>query len=420
MDKRMNNMALPRARNGLLLSTLFKFLVSVALPSGRSVDHPHVRRFEQTFAERYGPDFDGVACCKARMAFFHLLRTMNLQPGGDVIMTGIHVADFVNMIRLAGFRPVIADIGPDGFHVDINDLRAKLTCRSTAILVTHLSGYASNIQSVMALARERGIAVIEDCSQAMDARLSGQRLGTFGDAAIFSLSLFKSVCTLSGGMIISRDKALIAAVRGQLDRKPTAPLSSLFLEAVKNAVLRILLSDPVFSILVFPLLNQFGQGRDHFSNYQKTNKTTFRREKLPNSFKGRLYNAQAQMGLQQLQTLEAREKRRRDLAIAARAQIEKFAPQVLPAEQPDSENGYWLFPVFLDDPKRVKTALAAHGVDSSQMLLSAIARESAFAEYGFHAPQSDHIRNSVLFIPMYHSLTLEDVDRIVGALKASI
>lgn len=411
-------MALPRVKSGLPFASLVRFFASIATVPGRSADHPDVRRFEQAFAARYGTDYDAVACCKARMALYHALRAMTLRPDGEVVMTGIHVADFVNIIRLAGFRPIIADIGPGGFQIDMNDLRAKLTDRTTAILVTHLSGYASNMPEIMALAHEKGIAVIEDCSQTMDARLAGQRLGTFGDVAIFSLSLFKSVCTLNGGLVVSRDKAVIDGVRSQVAALAPAAVGDLAMEAIRNVVFKILLAGPVFSCLVFPLLRLLSSTRDHLAGYQKTNKTTIRRASIPAAFLTRYCGAQAEMGLAQLATLEAREKRRRELGTLARKKIDAFAPRILPVAQPGSENGYWLFPILLDDPERVKAALAPHGVDSSRMLLSAVAREPAFAGDDFDAPEAGRVRDSVLFLPMYPDLTEDDIVRIAGTLEA--
>jgi dTDP-4-amino-4,6-dideoxygalactose transaminase len=170
-------MPIPRAAITIPFRDLFEFVFRVLVPGGRERERRHVRTFGRVFSARYG-DREAVVCCKARMAFYHLLQTMGLKEGAEVIISAIHVADFVNIIFLAGFKPVIVDIEPHGFAIDGEDLKRKISPRTGLILVTHLSGYATDMAAVCAIAGEHGVPVVEDCSQAFNTNLSRSRPST--------------------------------------------------------------------------------------------------------------------------------------------------------------------------------------------------------------------------------------------------
>ena len=110
---------------------------------------------------------------------------------------------------MRGAVPVIADIDRDSQVVTAASLEAAITPRTRAIIVVHLAGWPCPMPEIMALARSRGIRVIEDCAQAHGARLDGRAVGSFGDAAAFSFCQDKIITTGGeGGMVITNDEAL--------------------------------------------------------------------------------------------------------------------------------------------------------------------------------------------------------------------
>ncbi|MBT3361530.1 MAG: DegT/DnrJ/EryC1/StrS aminotransferase family protein [Rhodospirillales bacterium] len=405
-------MAIPRAQIGLGYGELFRFIGQTISPTTESVAEDKITAFEKAFAQRYGDDYRGIVCCKARMAFYHLLKAMDLRPHSEIMISAIHVADFVNIIRLAGHTPVAIDLQVNGYDIDPNDLKAKLSERTGLILVTHLSGYPSDMPTICQIADAHGVPVVEDCSQALSATLGDKRIGTFGKAAIFSLSLLKSVCTLNGGMIVTRNEALHEKLATQIKPLPAPARLPLIQEAIKNLVLKTLLSRLVFSIGVFPLLKLAQGGYDRLSSYQKTNKTVILRDRLPDDFMTRFLAPQAILGLSQLDTLEERETQRIIAGRAVRASIKRAHETILPKTIAEDGSGYWLFPLLIDRTTALQRELANQGIDSSKLLLSVLSLEEAFSELGFSCPNAENLRRDTLFIPMYADLDGKDVERI--------
>lgn len=373
-------------------------------------------RFEAEFAARWGLP-PGVVFPKARVAFYFLLQRLPLRPGGKVLISALHIADYVNMIRLAGFEPEVVDLQPGTNQIDYDQLQAKLGEDSSLFLITHLTGYPHDMDRIQRISQERAVPFIEDCSQALDSRYQGQRLGTFGAAAVFSLSLFKPVCTLMGGMVISKDTALLEQLR-QEQQKLKSPLKwGLLPELIKNMVIKAAF-DRAFGLVVFPLVRLLRPFGDWMAHFQKSNRTVELRSALPDSFLRRFGSAQAKMGLEQLKTLDQRMERFRLLGQQLRRRVEPLRRISVPKLSSEAQETLWLFPLICEDPAQLERFLAKQGVDSSRLLLSALAQEEAFADYGFQTPQAEHIKRSTLFVPLYPQLRDQDVERIAAALEA--
>jgi len=353
------------------------------------------------------------------MALYHLLNNLEIPEGCEVLISGIHVADFVNIVRMAGMRPVVVDLESGGFGLDLEDMKRKVTAKSRVLILTHLSGYVTDMVAVMKVADKQGLTVIEDCSQAFTSRQGGRLMGTFGRAAIFSLSLLKSVCALNGGMVVTKDRALLAGLRQSANSALPPARMDLASEAMKNLILKTALHPAVFTATVSPLLWLLAKHGDIFSKYQKTNKTVELRQSLPRKFMTDFAPAQAWLGMHCMRNMEEREALRRKWGLMLYDLLEDGGPGFsLPRCIPDSENGFWLFPVLADNPKQLKFKLLRYGIDSSLMLLSVLSREPCFKHLEFQAPQAEKTHDAVLFVPMYPELGEDGVLRIAWALQS--
>jgi dTDP-4-amino-4,6-dideoxygalactose transaminase len=385
------------------------------LRSGRG-DEGAIERFETAFTARYSYP-RGVAFTKARMAFFHVLTQAGLPPGAGVAISALHVADFVNIIRLAGFRPVVVDLEPGAYWMDAADLARKAD-GIAAVLVTHLSGYATPMAPIMAVARAHNALVIEDCSQAMSASLDGQPLGTHGDVAIFSLSLLKSICTLNGGIAMTRDQALLDRLRAAAAALPAPDAAPLIKEAVRNLILKTATARPVFSTVVMPGLRALQALGDVFARYQKTNKTVILRSALPPEFLTGYHPALARLGLSQLASFAGREQRRTAMARQLYDAVADNPAFQVPRRAGGDGDAFWLFPLIAKDPDHLKAHLGRAGIDSSRMLLGVMSAEDAFQGLGFQAATAEAVHAATLFVPMYATLRDNELTRLVAALKA--
>ncbi|MBF0465626.1 MAG: DegT/DnrJ/EryC1/StrS aminotransferase family protein, partial [Nitrospirae bacterium] len=368
------------------------------------------------FAERYGLP-RGVATSRARMALYYLLKNMGLKPNGEVLISAIHVADFINIIALAGFKPVVVDLAHNSYNVDCDDLERKITKNSVLFLMTYLSGYVPDMERIVEISQKYKLPFIEDCSQALDSYYKGQRLGTFGVAAIFSLSLFKSVTTLFGGMLISRNETLLSDIRQDVKSLKPPPKQLLVNEAIKNVVLKIVISNPLFSAVVFPLMRWTLPVADYFSKYQKSNKQVFLRDKIPDEFLVQYTWQQAITGLSQLKTLDKRERKRKENALYLYDNIVSDRNVAVPALVKDSENSFWLFPVIVNSPNEFRAFLAKTAIDSSKFLLSLLCEEKVFSHFKFNSDNARELKQKTVFVPMYSVLSKAQTERIAQAIK---
>ncbi|MFC6882929.1 MULTISPECIES: DegT/DnrJ/EryC1/StrS family aminotransferase [Actinomadura] len=165
-------------------------------------------RFERDLAAFFGVPH-ALACSSGTAAIALALLALDLPPGSLVACPAFTFAATPSAILLAGHRPLPVECDDD-LHLDVADLRRRLTPEVRAIVVVHMRGFASDMEAVCAAAREHGVPVVEDAVPALGARLNGRPLGTFGDAGAFSTQSDKSLNTGEGGFLVVRDPAAYA------------------------------------------------------------------------------------------------------------------------------------------------------------------------------------------------------------------
>jgi dTDP-4-amino-4,6-dideoxygalactose transaminase len=132
------------------------------------------------------------------------LMTLGVGEGDEVICDPI-VPFGSKAVLYQHARPVFADIDADTHNMDPASIRARITPRTKAIVVTHLWGLPAPMDEIMAIARERQLGVVEDCAHALFATLDGKEAGTFGTAGVFSFQQQKHLSTGDGGLIVTDD-----------------------------------------------------------------------------------------------------------------------------------------------------------------------------------------------------------------------
>jgi len=133
-----------------------------------------------------------------------------LERGDEVLVQANAFVAGVEAIRSAGGTPVAVDIDADDLGPDPDDLAARTTPRTRAVLVVHLHGLPVDLRPVLALARARELYVIEDCSHAHGAALDGRRVGSFGLAGAFSLGVVKNLAAYGDAGLVSTDDTDLA------------------------------------------------------------------------------------------------------------------------------------------------------------------------------------------------------------------
>lgn len=153
-----------------------------------------------------------VACSSGSAAVHCAVAALNPEPGDEIVTTAITDMGALHPIIAQGAIPVFADVDPRTCNVTAQAVRAALSERTRAIVVTHLFGNPAEADAIQALADERGIPVIEDCAQAYLATVNGKLVGTFGKLSCFSLQQGKHITTGEGGFVATDDDALARRV----------------------------------------------------------------------------------------------------------------------------------------------------------------------------------------------------------------
>ena len=166
------------------------------------------RAFEKEFAAFAGTDH-AVAVANGTVALDLALRAVGVGEGDDVIVTPRSFIASASSVVNAGARPVFAEIDLDSQNITARSVEAAWTPRTRAVVCVHLGGWPCEMDPIVALARDRGAVVVEDCAQAHGARYRGRSVGGLGDVAAWSFCQDKIITTGGeGGMVTTNDPAI--------------------------------------------------------------------------------------------------------------------------------------------------------------------------------------------------------------------
>ncbi|MEN9203454.1 MAG: DegT/DnrJ/EryC1/StrS family aminotransferase [Thermostichus sp. DG_1_6_bins_120] len=189
--------------------------VEALLASGQYIGGAAVRHFEELFSRFLGGgELETISCNSGTDALVLALRALGIQAGDEVITTAFSFFASAEVIDLVGARPVFVDVDPHTFNLDPALVKAKISARTKAIIPVHLFGQAANMTEILAIARRYGLAVIEDCAQAVGACWGGKPVGTWGDVGCFSFFPTKNLGAAGdGGAVVTRSPELARQIR---------------------------------------------------------------------------------------------------------------------------------------------------------------------------------------------------------------
>jgi dTDP-4-amino-4,6-dideoxygalactose transaminase len=155
----------------------------------------------------------GVAVNSGTAALHLALLGLGVGEGDEVILPSYVCVAPLHAVEYVGATPRLADADPGTYNLDPADVRRRLTRRTRAIIVPHQFGLPADLDSLLAF----GVPVIEDCAQAIGARYRGRPVGTIGTVSVASFYATKLLTTGEGGMLLSRDRRLLARMRDRRD-----------------------------------------------------------------------------------------------------------------------------------------------------------------------------------------------------------
>jgi dTDP-4-amino-4,6-dideoxygalactose transaminase len=195
-------------------------LFDEAIASGNAFGYngPAEQSYCQEFAEYMGGGYvDAVN--SGTSAVYSALRTLDLEPFTEVIVSPITDCGGVMPVPLINCIPIIADAAPGCYNTSSQQIGELISPLTSAIVVAHIGGEPVDIENIMEMAEYHNIKVVEDCAQAVGAKMNGKLLGKFGHIAAFSTMFGKHFCTGGqGGLVYTQDEELYYKVRQASDR----------------------------------------------------------------------------------------------------------------------------------------------------------------------------------------------------------
>lgn len=314
---------------------------------------------------------DCVAVNSGTDALHLALRACDVGPGDEVITVSHTAVATVAAIRLAGATPVLVDIDPDSYTMAPDAVQAALTPRTKALIPVHLYGHPAAMDTLLAMARQAGVPLIEDCAQAHGAQYQGEMVGTLGDLACFSFYPTKNLGALGdGGAVVGRNAALMAKVRSlrEYGWTPQARYISQSeglnsrLDEMQAALLRVKLR----------YLDEWNDARRHLAA---------------------LYAAHLPPGL------------------------------IKPVEQPDSHHVYHLYVVRVANRDAFRQAMQAAGVATAIHYPAAVHQQPAYQQNNIicHSmTTTEQLLPQIVTLPMYPQLTDEQALAVCQAVTQAL
>ncbi len=329
--------------------------------------------FEANWAKYCGMPY-GIAVSNGSVALDVAMGVIDLQQGDEVIIPSFTIISCAQAIVAKGGIPVLVDINPDDWQMNVQQIEARITDRTKAILVVHLYGHPADMDPILSMAKERDILVIEDAAEVHGAEYKGKKCGGLADISTFSFYANKLVTTGEGGMLLCRSEE----------------------HARKAASIR---------------------------NLCFQTKRRFLHDELGNNY--RLTNIQAALGVAQIERIEETVSRKRTLAQNYQLSFQDIESLQLPIEQSWAKNVYWVYGIVLDDSLPFDAAEMAHrlrerGVDSRPFFLG-MHEQPVFKRMGmFHNetyPVSERLARRGLYLPSGLTLTDSQFEQVVDAVK---
>lgn len=342
------------------------------------------KAFEARFAEEIGVPV-ALACNSATAALHMALDALGVGPGDDVVVPSLTFVATANAVRYCGARPVFADVASmDEWNISAESIERALTPATKAIVVVHYAGYACDMPAIMALARARGLAVVEDVAHAPCVALDGVHLGAWGDVGCFSFFSNKNMTTGEGGMVTTRRPELAE----RLSRLRSHGMTTLTLDRHKG----------------------------HAFGY----------DVVALGFNYRMSELNAALGLVQLAHLRERNARRGEWVLAYRQRLALVPGLGLPFAAYRGEAAFHLMPVLLPAGVRrfdVMTAMREAGVQTS-IHYRPVDTFTAYVQAGLgpstQVPLSHLIGERVITLPLYPSMHIDQIDLVCLTLQRAL
>jgi dTDP-4-amino-4,6-dideoxygalactose transaminase len=344
---------------------------------------PKTARFESEFAAFVqAPAALALNSCTAGL---HVaLATLGIGRGDRVATTTMTFAASVNVIEHVGAVPVLVDVEEDTLNISPAQLEAALLPDVRAIVAVHYSGHPVDMDAIQAIAKRRGIPVVEDAAHALPASHRGVRIGSHGNLTAFSFYATKNMTTCEGGMLTG-DPRLLERAR---------------------------------------VLHLHGMSKDAARRYEKGG--SWRYEILAPGFKYNMTDLQSAMGRVQLRRLGAFQQRRLEIVRRYDREFADLDAIETPRVRPEVESAHHLYVMRLHldrlaiDRDQFVVRLAERGVTASVHFIPIHVHPYYRQRYGFR-PEDFPVAYTnflrMISLPLFSRMTDDEVAHVIAAVR---
>jgi perosamine synthetase len=184
-----------------------KYLLECIETGWISSEGPFIRKFEDKFSKYVDRKY-GIAVSNGSAALDIAIKVLDLGVGDEVIAPTFTIISPIQSIVNAGAKPVLVDSDPLTWNMDVNQIEAKITPNTKAILVVHIYGLPVDIDPILEICEKYGLYLIEDAAEMHGQTYKGRKCGSFGTISTFSFYPNKHITTGEGGMIVTNDEKL--------------------------------------------------------------------------------------------------------------------------------------------------------------------------------------------------------------------
>ena len=339
-----------------------------------SSEGPFVKEFEQKMSTTVNRKY-GIAVSNGTAALEVAVQALGIKEGDEVIMPTFTIISCAMAVTKAGAVPVLVDSDFYTWNMNVEDIEAKITSRTKAIMIVHLYGLPAEVNKILALAKKYNLNVIEDAAEMHGQTYNGKPCGSFGDISTFSFYPNKHITTGEGGMVVTDDEELAERCR-----------------MLRNLCFR----------------KDVRYVHDEISdNYRFT-------------------NLQAAVGLAQLERLDEFVRKKRQMGKYYMEKLREIKGLMLPVEKTDyADNIYWVYGIVLDknikvDNRIIQKLLEDEGI-GSRAFFWCMHEQPVYQKQGLFSseiyPNAEYLARKGFYIPSGLALTKEQMERVVAGVK---
>jgi dTDP-4-amino-4,6-dideoxygalactose transaminase len=360
-----------------------------SLRSGWVTTGPRAQQFERDFCAWLGGNVEAIAVNSATAGLHLALEAIGIGPGDEVITTTHTFTATAEVIRYLGAHPVFVDVSANTLCIDCAHIERAITSRTKAIIPVHFGGRAADMTTLLALARNRGLRVIEDAAHALPTTCHGALIGTLdSDVTVFSFYANKTITTGEGGMVVTRDAKIAERAR---------------------------------------IMRLHGMNRDAFDRF--TSKTpSWYYEIVAPGFKYNLTDIAASLGIHQLKKAYKFQRRRAEIATRYNNEFGSLPLLLPPAPDAGDVHAWHLYVLRLSNEAHIDRdefieRMFAQGIGMSVHYIPLHLQPYWRDTYKLTPemfPVSQKVYRGTASLPLYTKMTDDDVERVIRAVKAAL